>query len=110
MSRPRKARAAVAPVFAALGDPIRLSLLSRLCDGRSQSISQLTTGTGLTRQGVTKHLVILAQARIISNERVGRESRFFVRAETLRDASKYLEQASLQWDEAAERLKRLVEE
>lgn len=100
----------VAPVFAALGDRIRLSLLSRLCDGRPQSIIQLTQGTGLTRQGVSKHLAILEQARVVSSERIGRESRYVIRPNTLIEARQYLERASQQWEEAVERLRRLVEE
>ena len=35
---------AAAPVFAALGDPTRLSLLARLRDGRPRSIVELTEG------------------------------------------------------------------
>ncbi|MFZ1102390.1 MAG: metalloregulator ArsR/SmtB family transcription factor [Hyphomicrobiaceae bacterium] len=108
--RPRNLSAAVAPVFAALGDRTRLSLLSRLCDGRPQSIVQLTHGTGLSRQGVSKHLAILEQAQVVSSERIGRESRFVVRSDTLLEARQYLERASQQWDDAVERLKQLVEE
>jgi DNA-binding transcriptional ArsR family regulator len=108
--RLRDPSAAVAPVFAALGDSIRLSLLSRLCDGRPHSIIQLTQGTGLTRQGVSKHLAILEQARVVSSERIGRESRYVIRPETLIEARQYLERASQQWDDAVERLRQLVEE
>lgn len=108
--RPHEASAAVAPLFAALGDKNRLSLLSRLSNGRPQSIAQLTQGTGLTRQGVAKHLAVLEAAKIVASERVGRESRFVVCAEALNEASRYLQQASAQWDEAAQRLRRLVEE
>ncbi len=109
--RPRELGAAgAAPVFAALGDTIRLSLLARLCDGNAQSIAQLTRGTGLTRQGVSKHLAILQQAGVITSERMGRESRFEVQPVTLAEAKHYLDRASQQWDEALERLKRLVEE
>lgn len=112
MSRRRRevAAAAAAPVFASLGDATRLSLLSRLCDGRPLSIAQLTKGTRLTRQGVSKHLAILEQARVITSERVGRENRFVVRSITLTEASRYLERASKQWDDALGRLKRLVQE
>jgi DNA-binding transcriptional ArsR family regulator len=101
--------AAAAPVFAALGDATRLLLLSRLCTGQPRSISELTRGTGLTRQGVSKHLAILEQARVIEGQRVGRESRFAVRATALTEARRYLDRASRQWDDALERLKRLVE-
>ena len=100
----------MARVFAALGDSTRLSLLSRLCDGQAQSIIQLTRGTGLTRQGVSKHLAILEQARIVSSERIGRESLYVIQPDTLREARHYLERASQQWDDAVERLRHLVED
>lgn len=108
--RPRDlTAAAAAPMFAALGDATRLSLLTRLCDGRPKSISQLTQGTGLTRQGVSKHLAVLQQARVITSERVGRESRFVVRPSSLLEVRQYLDRASQQWDDAIGRLKQLVE-
>lgn len=99
-----------APLFAALGDGTRLTLLSRLCDGQPQSIAQLTHGTGLSRQGVSKHLAILEKARVVKSERVGRESRFSVRSVTLTEAMQYLDRASHQWDDAIGRLRRFVEE
>ncbi|PZN33228.1 MAG: transcriptional regulator [Proteobacteria bacterium] len=108
--RPRDPLAAVAPVFAALGDRTRLSLLSRLADGRPRSIVQLTQGTGLTRQGVSKHLAILKEARLVRNERCGRESRYVLQPDALMEARQYLERASQQWDDAVERLRRFVEE
>lgn len=112
MSRhPRELTSATAaPLFAALGDATRLTLLSRLCNGQPQSIAQLTHGTGLSRQGVSKHLAILEQARLVTSERVGRESRFALRSGTLTEARQYLDRASQQWDDAIGRLKRFVEE
>ena len=111
MSNPRRELTAtkVAPVFAALGDGIRLELLARLSDGQPQSISQLTRGFSLTRQGVSKHLSVLEQARLVTSKRVGRESRFSLQHSTLKDARRYLDRASEQWDEATGRLKKLVE-
>lgn len=100
----------VVPIFAALGDAVRLSLVARLCDGQSRSIAQLTEGTGLTRQGVSKHLAVLEAARIIAGERAGRESRFSIRSDTLEEASRYLKRASQQWDDAIGRLKKHVED
>ena len=109
MSRHRSARAS-APVFAALGDTTRLELVSRLSDGRQHSIMQLADGLDLTRQGVTKHLQVLKQAGIVTSQRVGRESRYTIRPAPLRKAKDYLTRASVQWDEAIERLKAVVEE
>ncbi|HET6160972.1 MAG TPA: helix-turn-helix domain-containing protein, partial [Dongiaceae bacterium] len=63
MSSKRTSRlASRALIFAALGDETRLLVLTRLSDGRPQSISRLTSGTNLTRQAVTKHLQVLAEA------------------------------------------------
>lgn len=99
-----------AAVFAALGDVTRLKLVSRLGDGRRQSIAQLTDGLGLTRQGVTKHLRVLQDAGMVTCMRVGRESRFAIRPAPITRARDYLTRASAQWDEAIERLRASVEE
>lgn len=110
MSRPRADSSSVASVFAALGDPTRLALLSRLADGPAQSVVELTRGTGLTRQGISKHLAVLEEAGVVSSTRVGRESRFAIQPAGLTEASRYLERASRQWDDAAARLRALVED
>ena len=64
---------AKAAVFAALGDETRLSLLARLCDGQRYSIAELTEGTRLTRQAVTKHLRVLERVGIVHGARAGRK-------------------------------------
>ena len=97
-------------VFAALGDPTRLALLTRLSDGPARSITELTTGAGVTRQAVTKHLEVLEGAGLVSRARAGRESRFAYRAEPLDDAKAFLEAVGARWDEALIRLKALAEE
>ncbi len=58
-------RRAHATVFAALGDQTRLLLVARLCAGQQASISQLTEGSKLTRQAITKHLHVLESAGIV---------------------------------------------
>ncbi|HYX02646.1 MAG TPA: helix-turn-helix domain-containing protein [Reyranella sp.] len=99
-----------ATVFAALGDETRLGLLDKLLRGEPQSIVQLTEGTRLTRQAVTKHLRVLQGAGVVRWARVGRESRFELDPKPLVDARSYLDHASQQWDNALARLKALVEE
>ena len=98
------------PVFAALGDTTRLELVSRLSDGRPRSISQLTEGLELTRQGVTKHLRVLEDAGIVHSSRVGRESRFIYVPEPIEGVRSYLDRVCQQWDSALSRLKAFVEE
>jgi DNA-binding transcriptional ArsR family regulator len=102
-------RQARASVFAALGDETRLSLLAKLKDGRRSSISQLTAGSRLTRQAITKHLRVLEKAGIVNAVRSGRESLFEFDPEPIAEIRQYLDLVSEQWDHALSRLKSLVE-
>ena len=99
-----------ATVFAALGDETRLLVLTRLCNGVPQSISRLTAGTNLSRQAVTKHLRVLANAGVVRSVRVGRESLFELEPQPIEEVRNYLDQVSKQWDDALARLKSHVEE
>jgi DNA-binding transcriptional ArsR family regulator len=98
-----------APVFAALGDETRLALVARLAVGTPRSISQLTEGTMLTRQAVTKHLRVLESVEIVHSVRRGRESLFEFDPEPIDELRKYLDRVSEQWDQALARLKSFVE-
>ncbi|MFZ0037768.1 MAG: helix-turn-helix domain-containing protein [Candidatus Acidiferrales bacterium] len=98
-----------APVFAALGDETRLSLVAKLCGGRRRSISQLTKGSRLTRQAITKHLRVLERAKIVHSVRSGRESVFEFDPVPIEDLKMYLELVSEEWDQALGRLKAFVE-
>jgi DNA-binding transcriptional ArsR family regulator len=99
-----------APIFAALGDETRLSLVAKLCGGQPHSISQLTKGSKLTRQAITKHLRVLEGAGIVHNVQSGRESLFQFDPEPLEEMKRYLDFVSQQWDQALSRLKLFVED
>jgi DNA-binding transcriptional ArsR family regulator len=98
-----------APLFAALGDKTRLDLVARLCSGGPLSIARLTDGADVTRQAITKHLNILADAGLVRDIRVGRERLWEVETQQLEEARRCLERISSQWDEALARLKLAVE-
>lgn len=98
-----------APVFAALGDKTRLSLVAKLCGGQPRSISQLTRGSKLTRQAITKHLRVLEGAGVVRSVRSGRESLFEFQPQPMDELKKYLDLVSEQWDQALSRLKSFVE-
>jgi DNA-binding transcriptional ArsR family regulator len=102
-------RPAHAPVFAALGDETRLSLVAKLCRGQPRSISQLTEGSKLTRQAITKHLRVLESAGVVHSVRSGRESLFEFDPEPMEEIKKYLDLVSEQCDQALFRLKSFVE-
>lgn len=98
-----------APLFAALGDATRLQLVLRLSSGGPESIASLTAGTNVSRQAVTKHLVVLARAGLVRDRRRGRERIWRLEPTRLDAASGYLDRISHQWDAALDRLQHHVE-
>jgi len=98
-----------APIFAALGDETRLRLVAVLCAGGALSIAQLTSGTDITRQAVTKHLHVLADAGLVHHIKVGRERRWEFEPAHLEEARRSLERIAQQWDHALGKLRLAVE-
>jgi DNA-binding transcriptional ArsR family regulator len=110
MSNKRERRLAGAAVlFAALGDETRIALLQQLSEGGPASISALAESFDVSRQGVTKHLHVLATAGIIEGRREGREHVWAVNPGSLTQASRYLDAIARGWDDALTRLKAHVE-
>jgi DNA-binding transcriptional ArsR family regulator len=99
-----------AAIFAALGDETRLVLIAKLCSGQPHSISELTVGSKLTRQAITKHLRVLQRAGIVHGVRAGREKRFEFDPEPMQKIKQYLDIVSEQWDQALARLESFVED
>jgi DNA-binding transcriptional ArsR family regulator len=99
-----------APVFAALGDETRLRLVMRLCADGPLSIASLTAEASVTRQAVTKHLQVLADAGLAHSSRLGRESVWELDPKPFVIARECLDGLSAQWDAALDRLKRFVED
>ena len=98
-----------APLFAALGDEVRLRLIAVLCVGGAMSITQLTSGTDITRQAITKHLGVLAAAGLVRDVKVGRERLWEFEPTQLDEARRSLEAIAQQWDHALAKLKHAVE-
>jgi len=105
---PAKVRDA-APLFAALGDATRLGLLVSLCSGGPLSVTRLSAKFEVSRQAITKHLEVLAEAGLVRSSRQGRERIWTFEPKRLDDAHHYLERLSRQWDDALERLRAFVE-
>lgn len=100
---------ALAPVFFALGDQTRMRLVALLCAGGALSITSLTAETHLTRQAVTKHLQVLADAGIVRDLRQGRERLWQFEPARIAEARAALDLIGQNWDGALGRLKALVE-
>jgi DNA-binding transcriptional ArsR family regulator len=112
MSRRRSAGrdlAGAAPVFAALGEPTRLAIVARLCAEGPLSIARLSQDAPVTRQAVTKHLVMLEAAGLVHGIRAGRERIWELEPARLVEAKRCLDRISAEWDSALARLRAFVE-
>jgi DNA-binding transcriptional ArsR family regulator len=111
MRRPRTPPALqkTAPLFAALGDPTRLRLIALLCAGSALSTTQLTAGTAITRQAVTKHLEVLADAGLVRDVQQGRERLWEFEPSRLDEAGGALGWRAPQRDQARQNQNGVVE-
>lgn len=101
---------ALAPIFHALGDPVRLEIVQRLTRHQPCTIAVATDGLGITRQGARKHLQVLADARVISLAPAGRQTLVSLTPATLTPAATFLARLERQWDRRLEALRRFAEE
>jgi len=65
-------------VFKALADPSRRKLLDELHTNNGQTLSQLCEHLDMTRQAVTKHLLLLEEANLVATVWRGREKLHFL--------------------------------
>lgn len=98
-----------APIFAALADPVRRSLLVNLAKHSPRTATQLAEDYPITRQGILKHLTILEEAGLVAVSQKGREKRYTLTPEPLNDVEAWLREIGTIWDQRLLRLKTMLE-
>lgn len=98
-----------AQLFNALGDPIRLEMVRRLASGTSYTISSLSSGLHITRQGARKHIQVLSDAKLVQLKPEGRDTKVMLLKDTLDQGRAFIEKLEKQWDMRLEALKSFVE-
>lgn len=98
-----------APIFAALADPVRRSLLVNLAEHSPRTATQLKLDYTITRQGILKHLQVLQEAGLVTVRQQGREKQYSLRLEPLGELEAWIKSLSAKWDERLLRLKAFVE-
>src|SRR6266702_6302591 len=86
-------------VFLALADPTRRLLLQHLCEEGSGTAASFATRLPITRQAITKHLVTLEQAGLVTVHEMGRERRYMPRPEGLQAVTTWIGAIEAQWDQ-----------
>jgi DNA-binding transcriptional ArsR family regulator len=99
-----------APIFAALADPMRRSLLMNLAADSPKTATQLARAYPITRQAILKHLTILEGAGLVAVYQQGREKRYTLTPEPLAELDQWVKALNATWDARLLRLKSLVED
>ena len=81
-------------VFAALADPTRRSLLTRLLRDGAQSATDLAHDLPMSRQAVVHHLQVLDGAGLVDGRRAGREVRWSATTAALAGATAWMAAAA----------------
>jgi DNA-binding transcriptional ArsR family regulator len=100
-----------ASVFAALADPNRRAILASLAEHGPSTATDLSGRLSITRQGVAKHLALLAEADLVTSDAGhGRRILYRHRSEPIKIAQSYLAALAADWDGALDRLRTLLDQ
>jgi DNA-binding transcriptional ArsR family regulator len=102
--------AALDRTFAALADPTRRSLLARLGENDSLSVSDLAAPLPMSLPAVMKHLDVLADAGLVTRSKAGRIVSCRLRAEPMHEANDWLNRYQRFWTERLDQLATFLEE
>ena len=89
--------------FAALADPTRRAILARLSTGEA-TVNELAAPFPITVQAVSKHLKVLERAGLIVRGRTAQLRPSRLQGEALKEASDWLGDYRVFWDESFDRL------
>jgi DNA-binding transcriptional ArsR family regulator len=85
-----------ADVFRAIADPTRRQLIALLATGE-HPVKELAAPFAMTRPAISQHLAVLLQAGLVSERRVGRERRYCLRPDPLREVRDWVVQFERFW-------------
>ncbi len=96
-------------LWSAIADPSRRRVLDLLVSKDAVSASWLAGRVPFSRQAVSKHLVVLERAGLVSRRKQGREVLYQVQADRLDQASRAMARLAARWDRRLDTIKRLAE-
>jgi DNA-binding transcriptional ArsR family regulator len=97
-------------VFEALGDSTRRSVLRAVADDGPLTATELAGRLPVSRQAVSKHLDVLADAGLVHRRRAGRDVRFSVDVAPLDDALAWIAAVGAKWDRRLAALERRLQQ
>ena len=98
----------VSSAFAALGDPTRLAILSRLADQGELTVQEIAQPFAMSLPAVSQHLKVLEHAGLILRRRDGQRRPCQLRPERLAEAMAWLNFTRSAWEARFDRLARFL--
>lgn len=95
-------------VFQAIADPTRREVL-RLLAEKELPISEISSHFPMSRTAIAKHLHILSEAELVSGRKIGRERRYRLQPESLKELQQWLSFFDQFWNNKLSMLKHVVE-
>ncbi len=89
--------------FAALADPTRRAIVSRLCEG-PQSVSELSRPFDMALPSLLKHVRVLEQSGLVSSEKTGRVRTCRIEPHALQAAESWIHRHVTEWEKRLDRL------
>jgi DNA-binding transcriptional ArsR family regulator len=89
--------------FAALADPTRRAILTRLAAGEA-TVGQLAEPFALTQQAVSKHIKVLERAGLISRSRLAQARPCRIEPDRFDDAAEWIGRHRQLWHDRYDRL------
>jgi len=83
--------------FKALGHPIRRGIVERLAGG-SATVGEATSGFGVSKPAITRHLKVLEEAGVLTRVIDGRTHRLELGTETLDEAARWIDRQRAAWE------------
>jgi ArsR family transcriptional regulator, cadmium/lead-responsive transcriptional repressor len=96
-------------LWSAIADPSRRRVLDLLVSNGGVSASWLAGRVPFSRQAVSKHLVVLERAGLVSRRKQGREVLYQVEADRLDQAARAMAELAARWDRRLDAIKRIAE-
>lgn len=95
--------------FAALGDPTRLAILSRLAAEGEMTVQEIAGPFTMSLPAISQHLKVLESAGLISRGRDGQKRPCQIRTDRLAEARQWLDHTRQAWEARFDRLERFLE-
>jgi DNA-binding transcriptional ArsR family regulator len=96
-------------IFTALSDPTRREVIRLLSEGGPTTLGDLASELPVTRQAVSKHLLVLEEAGLVHASGDTRRRTYRLTPRPLADALGWMVDVGAEWDERLDSLRRHVE-